>query len=104
MRAAIAAKLVKHGVSPDCLPRKFEYRVRQACHRAVFGDPERWYTDLREWLEKYRSADEMNKAEFEVDQEGRYHRSYVAPGVARRLLGELLSVRYRTFCDVRNHV
>ena len=86
LRASCAKKVEDEGISGDLLPHGIEYDVKKRCLESVFGDPKGWYNELRLWMSAYTAADDLNYAVLDVE-DGRYLRSFVAPGVCRRLLG-----------------
>jgi hypothetical protein len=111
------SKLERAGIPTDLLPERMEYRVKDMCSKITFGnkgdtprlfletspevvtmtlscDSEDWYRDLNSWCSYYRLADPQNIAildrlEAAGEHDATYQRSFIAPGVCRRLLGTM---------------
>jgi hypothetical protein len=88
LRAVIDKKLNDAGVSCDALPLKFEYKVKEACAERIFGNKAQWYNDLRSWCSLYSEADDQNIALVDATEKSHYVRSFITPGVCRRLFGK----------------
>ena len=91
LQTCIMSKLASSGLNNySHLPSDFAQRTKSACIAKIFGPRNTWFFGMHPWKTAFTSADPMNVMRIEASESGnKYLRCFVAPGVCRRLAGEL---------------